>query len=488
MVDTLCCALGCIIIFWLLQREETDQYAASDDEKAKALAMLTQDLGKLQKDVASKTAQSESDRLRIKELLEKLAGANVSKEKLEAAVARRMREIAELEKLNLTLKTDGKAKDTLLGANKAKIEDLLKQLNALADSREAAEKLLAARVKEVESLSKLMASLKDELKDYKGRLVTEEERGKLLKLGLAKRLEQMEKTAKEYETLVLAKRALEKKLDGLSRDLIESLALKEKLSESEKKRRDLQARLGDRGKEWDRTLRLLAQLEGDKKRLLDDAGRLRTAIEVRFAGIELKGRKVVFLVDTSGSMDLIDENTPSSTKWQLVREALVQLMKSLPDLEEFQIVTFAESVSYPMGNKGDWIKFDPKTTPGKVTQALANVKPTGGTNLHRAFDAAFRLRKTGLDTVYVLSDGLPSDGDGLAPEQDRTIKEGSVRSTLLSKHLRAKLKTEWNTPGPGGKRVRINSIGFFYESPDVGAFLWALSRENEGSFVGMSLP
>ena len=40
------------------------------------------------------------------------------------------------------------------------------------------------------------------------------------------------------------------------------------------------------------------------------------------------------------------------------------------------------------------------------------------------------------------------------------------------------------TPG----RVRINAVGFFFESPDVGAFLWALSRENDGSFVGMSRP
>jgi hypothetical protein len=38
------------------------------------------------------------------------------------------------------------------------------------------------------------------------------------------------------------------------------------------------------------------------------------------------------------------------------------------------------------------------------------------------------------------------------------------------------------------ERVRLNCIGFFYESPDVGAFLWAMSRENDGSFVGMSKP
>ena len=41
---------------------------------------------------------------------------------------------------------------------------------------------------------------------------------------------------------------------------------------------------------------------------------------------------------------------------------------------------------------------------------------------------------------------------------------------------------------PGLPRVRINAVGFFYESPDVGAFLWALAREHDGSFVGMSKP
>ena len=42
---------------------------------------------------------------------------------------------------------------------------------------------------------------------------------------------------------------------------------------------------------------------------------------------------------------------------------------------------------------------------------------------------------------------------------------------------------------PSGRpRVRINAVGFFYESPEVGAFLWALARENDGSFVGMSKP
>ena len=61
------------------------------------------------------------------------------------------------------------------------------------------------------------------------------------------------------------------------------------------------------------------------------------------------------------------------------------------------------------------------------------------------------------------------------------------RTDVLVKHLRNSLKTTWNRP-ENGRRVKINAVGFFYESPDVGAFLWALARENDGSFVGMSKP
>ncbi len=62
------------------------------------------------------------------------------------------------------------------------------------------------------------------------------------------------------------------------------------------------------------------------------------------------------------------------------------------------------------------------------------------------------------------------------------------RGEVLGKYIRKKLKTEWNKPAARQATVRINTVGFFYESPDVGAFLWALARENDGSFVGMSKP
>jgi hypothetical protein len=92
-----------------------------------------------------------------------------------------------------------------------------------------------------------------------------------------------------------------------------------------------------------------------------------------------------------------------------------------------------------------------------------------------------------MDTIYVMSDGLPNQGPGLAKykKKGRKLTENQ-RGEILSKVIRARLKKTWNPAGE--KRVKINTVGFFYESPDVGAFLWALARENEGSFVGMSKP
>jgi sulfur relay (sulfurtransferase) DsrF/TusC family protein len=216
--------------------------------------------------------------------------------------------------------------------------------------------------------------------------------------------------------------------------------------------------------------------------------KLQGAADARFEGIALTGRRVVFLVDMSGSMELVDENTPAPHKWVAVREALVKIMGSLPELEKFQVILFSDKTSYLLGNDGRWIDYIPGGSPAQVTAAMAAMKPKGNTNMYDALDAAFRFKASGLDTIYMLSDGLPNVGAGLTAREAQTLKE-TERAEILSKHIRLTLKKQWNPPAAAGSRqVRINTVGFFYESPDVGAFLWALARENDGSFVGMSRP
>jgi predicted nucleic acid-binding Zn-ribbon protein len=228
----------------------------------------------------------------------------------------------------------------------------------------------------------------------------------------------------------------------------------------------------------------LSALEVEKISLVNRARSLQAVMENRFAGITLTGRRVLFLVDMSGSMELLDENTLDPDKWPLVCETIARIMQSLTDLRQYQVILFSEKRLYPLGADGRWLDYQGPQSAKQAVAAIRAVKPTGGTNMYEGLGEAFRFRAQGLDTIYLLSDGLPNTGDGLPANADKLTE--TQKTDALAKHVRAKLKQDWNRYIPGQQRVRINTIGFFFESPDVGAFLWALAREHEGNFVGMS--
>lgn len=236
----------------------------------------------------------------------------------------------------------------------------------------------------------------------------------------------------------------------------------------------------------DAARRSMAGVDGEKKDLLEKLARARMAVDNRFEGIALAGKRVVFLVDMSGSMELVDTNTPAPAKWAGVRDTLLRLFKSLPDLDKFQVVLFSDKLLYPLGNEGRWLDPDPKSAE-RIALAMSAVRPKGNTDMYAALEAAFRFREAGLDTIYLLSDGLPNIGEGLTPDTASRMSE-SQRSETLGRVVRNALRSNWNQARAGQPRIRINAVGFFYESPEVGAFLWALARENEGAFVGMSKP
>jgi hypothetical protein len=294
---------------------------------------------------------------------------------------------------------------------------------------------------------------------------------RLRELTTLERLLDEARTARARLEKSLAERDLELAALRPFRTRSETLAKREK--DLEKLLAERQAALTDAG-------RTLAKVEREK-------GVLRAAAEARFAGISLTGRRVLFLVDTSGSMDLLDEKTPAPGKWREVRETVARLMRSLPGLEAYQLITFAAKTDFPLGRAGKWLTYEPDSSPERVVKVLGEIKPSGGTNMYTALEAAFKMRAEGLDTVYLLSDGLPNQGEGITAEQGRELSEID-RGVLLGKYIRSKLQANWNRAEPKQPRVRINTIGFFYESPDLGAFLWALARENDGSFVGMSKP
>ncbi len=458
MVDVLCCALGCVILLWLVNsraaKRQTDELSENRQALDRARSELT-----------TTNEQLETARSRLVYLATTEQERDETKKRLAAAhvdLAALRRQIETLQGQLATAKDDAESVRGQLARAQS-------EARSTATQRDAARERLAEKEKAVLILNSDFKALKEradrlqEQADLVGilrdKLTEQEARTRQMEKEAAKRGGELDATRQEHR-------------EQLARTQAE---LDKARQEAEKTRKELQA-----------ANQAVEQLQGDKKVLRTEVDRVRAAVDNRFAGIQLTGKRVVFLVDMSGSMELVDEHTTAPSKWRGVREAVAKIMGSLPELEKFQVIVFSDKVRYLLGNEDRWLDYDPKTSADRVLNALAAIKPDGGTDMHAGMEAAFRFRDRGLDTLYFLSDGLPNLGPGLTAEQSRLSE--LERGDILGKYIRRLLKTDWNRERPNWPRVRLNTIGFFYESPDVGAFLWALARENDGSFVGMSRP
>jgi hypothetical protein len=424
MMDVFCCTLGCVILLWLINQREAML-------RTRAAVKVTEEL-----------SASEQQRGKLGGILDDLD-----------------RELA-------AARSDLKAKSADLAAARIRASELSDQLATARSQAADAEDRLAKKSEAAEQLARLRDDARKRAADL-DRLLRDKE---LQNEDAAHRVSELNARLEQTELKLGQLRKLADTLPGLQAAISDA--------------RDREASALTRAKELESDL---ATARAGGQELSGRLARAAAAAEQRFEGIALTGRNVVFLVDMSGSMDLVDEKTTDPMKWSGVRDSVRKIMRSLPQLEHFQIILFSDKITYLLGNDGRWIDYDAKTSPDRVVKALAATPPNGNTNMYMAMDAAFRFRDQGLDTVYLLSDGLPNIGEGLTPEQARSMTE-TQRCEVLSRVVRNALKTRWNAPQIGRPKVRINAVGFFYESPDVGAFLWALARENDGSFVGMSKP
>jgi Mg-chelatase subunit ChlD len=339
-------------------------------------------------------------------------------------------------------------------------------VGSLEDEVKAREKTAAEMAVKNDEADKAIKLLRGDLKTARDKLTTQEGLHRASQKEVERLTGELASADKTLKGMQSAKGELEKELEAARPFKDKAAASEARLLLMEKQLRDSQT--------------ALTAARGNIERLKGEA-------ENRFEGIVLTGKRVVFLVDMSGSMKYVDAKTEAPGKWEGVRNTVAKIMRSLPELEKFQLIVFAEKTKFLLGKPNDWFDYNGKESIDAAFKALKDLDPDGGTNMYSALEAAFALRAKGLDTIYLLSDGLPNEGEGVAPEVAKKLKEEEL-SDRLAKYIRKKLKDDWNREVRSQPRVRINTIGFFYESPDVGAFLWALARENDGSFVGMSKP
>ncbi len=465
MLDTFCCALGCVILLWLWNERLAKARAQSFEETQQRLDSTRLELSQARGSIEALNAELSKARGQIAALFTE---RDETAKELGTAQAR----VADL-----TKERDKTAKD--LTVARGSLADLRERLAKKMEEQKRAEADVAALL---EKKRKDEAALRVQVNKAQQKVADLEvlmrDRDKDLTVATAKSKNLADQLHDLEGQLKMIREKSDVRLDEQGKKLAAADARVKELEKFLTNRKSIMVDMQGQ----------LDELQTEKKTLTDQLAKLRLAADNRFAGIQLSGRRVVFLVDMSGSMKMVDEKTVAPDKWPTVASTVLKVMKSLPDLEKFQVIIFNEAASFPLGNANDWIDFDPATSPDRVKQAILGVDPKGNTNLFAPFEAAFRLRPRGLDTVYLLSDGLPNVGPGLSlADQQRQLTE-EQKGEILGRYLRQTLAQNWNRPASGWAKVRINSIGFFYESPDLGAFLWALARENDGSFVGMSKP
>jgi hypothetical protein len=500
MLDVFCCALGCVTLLFLLNSR-----MATDAVQANRAALL--DLATADKKLAAALTSLDETRLKLAaevQQRDKLAANVTELEGIRVKLTEESRDLGTQLKLT-TAERDENAKKLALARDEAKTAKAM--LDATQVALNAAEKRADATAKELADARAQVAETTDLLKRKQkdiDALAKKQDDSAAQVAGLQRlmKLKDDERSLMENRVAALRKELadVEAKLRATQKELDANLAAAklaaknagEELTNAKAAAKNAgeelttaKAQIKDLTKKVDDANAHIIDLQGDKAKLADKFNKIEKEKESRFAGIAMTGKKVVFLVDMSGSMGKRDLNNVDATKWPMAVETVCKVMRSIPTLEHYQVVVFSSSASWLFPG-GQWQTFEGEKSVEAVSAALLRVKPQDDTNVHAGLEKAFSLRPTGLDTVYLFSDGLPTSGPNLTAAQ-QALSEAE-RGIILGKQIRETLSRDWNRAEVGRTRVKINSVGFYFESPDVGAFLWSLSRENEGSFVGMSRP
>ena len=207
----------------------------------------------------------------------------------------------------------------------------------------------------------------------------------------------------------------------------------------------------------------------------------------RFYGIPTLSRKICFIIDMSGSMNKEVEQfgpkgvvtgpkkknnrTEGKTRWEVARNELMRAVGNLNPEKHFTIIFFNQA-SRPWRPK-----LEPATPDNKkaLRKDVMLLTPSGTTYTLGALREAFSLagliaakgatkkQKAGIDTIFVLSDGGPTDGTSGKPMEPDPILE-QVK--------------EWNK----NAGVVIHTIAV--DTEEVGTyFLKQLAAQNGGVFV-----
>ena len=162
---------------------------------------------------------------------------------------------------------------------------------------------------------------------------------------------------------------------------------------------------------------------GDKRKAFRGRGK-----RLYISALQVKGKRVLILLDTSASMmedDVVKiirlRNQPEAArkaapKWRRALDMTEWLTAQLPDNSQFQVYAFNTKARAVLGDtQGKWLDSNDPRVINNVLTAARNIVPNEGTSLVNAF-LSVRTINPQPDQIILVTDGLPTQGS-VAPSR-----------------------------------------------------------------------
>ena len=151
------------------------------------------------------------------------------------------------------------------------------------------------------------------------------------------------------------------------------------------------------------------------------------------------------------------------------------LTTQLQSGNKFQVYSFSEDVhSVLEGTDGTWIDVS-KADLDRTVKELRTIVPDNGTSLYNAFKAVSEMDPLP-DNIYLLTDGLPTQGKTTPPAAGGTRQGPAARIDFFNKAVK-------ELP----KRIPVNILLFPMDGdPDAAILFWQLALSTRGSFLSPS--
>jgi hypothetical protein len=185
--------------------------------------------------------------------------------------------------------------------------------------------------------------------------------------------------------------------------------------------------------------------------------------------------RVLFIVDVSGSMEWPQTKAGHPNRIAVAKRELVSVIKALDEKTLFNLATFAGHVS--TWQKNGEVPADEANKKAALAWIESALLPRGATNTYGALTEGLE-RNPQVDTIYFLSDGIPSTGKYEVPEEIliKLRYENRFRRVII------------NTVALAIGKPDIEKAVKYEDAEEMAAFMRLIAEWNGGTCVDIRTP